>query len=55
MKENEEKENPSRLREGTENVEYTAYIWYNRHIKYRRYVYVSTTAKDGIKSVQGNM
>ena len=57
MQENEAKENPhpSRLREGTEKVDNTVYIWYNVSIKYRRCFYDRTTAEIGAKSIHGNI
>ena len=47
--------NPSRLREGTEKVDNTVYIWYNVSIKYRRCFYDRTTAEIGAKSIHGNI
>lgn len=47
--------NPSRLREGTEKVDNTVYIWYNVSIKYRRCFYDRTTAEIDAKSIHGNI
>ena len=57
MREREEKRkpHPSRLREGTEKVDNTVYIWYNVSIKYRRCFYDRTTAEIGAKSIHGNI
>ena len=55
MKKLKKKSNPSRLREGTEKVDYTVYIWYNVSIKYRRCFYDRTTAEIGAKSIHGNI
>lgn len=57
MREREEKRkpHPSSLREGTEKVDNTVYIWYNVSIKYRRCFYDRTTAEIGAKSIHGNI
>ena len=43
------------LKEGTEKVDNTVYIWYNVSIKYRRCFYDRTTAEIGTKSIHGNI
>ena len=43
------------MREGTEKVDNTVYIWYNVSIKYRRCFYDRTTAEIGAKSIHGNI
>ena len=48
-------QNPPLLREGTEKVDYTVYIWYNVSIKYRRCFYDRTTAEIDAKSIHGNI
>ena len=56
MKEKDKKRNPpSKMREGTEKVDYTVYIWYNVSIKYRRCFYDRTTAEIDAKSIHGNI
>ena len=46
---------PNSATEGTEKVDYTAYIWYNVFIKYRRCFYDRTTAEIDAKSIHGNI
>ena len=43
------------VKEGTEKVDNTVYIWYNVSIKYRRCFYDRTTAEIGAKSIHGNI